>query len=195
MSKFTVTFAAVAALSVLIAGDAGAAQRRADGGPPPADLMALRYAADRAEIENLQARYMFALDWQDPDAYASTFTDDGVLDWAGGVIKGRAAIAEEVRGMRATFARREGADAPKRPARLRHFISNVALKIDGDHAIGRAYWFEIDNNTSTRAPIVSGYGHYDDELRKVDGHWLFSRRRINNEVMESRAAGPTNPAW
>jgi hypothetical protein len=138
---------------------------------------------------------MFALDWQDAAAYASTFTEDGVLDWAGGVVKGREAIFKEVQGMRATFARREAADAPKRPARLRHFITNVVLKIDGDHATGRAYWFEIDDNTSTRAPIVSGYGHYDDELRKVDGHWLFVRRRINNEVMDSRAAGPANPAW
>ena len=156
---------------------------------------AIQYAADRAEIENLQARYMFALDWQDGEAYASTFTEDGVLDWAGGVITGRDAIFKEVQGMRATFARREAADAPKRPARLRHFITNVALKIDGDHAIGRAYWFEIDDNTSTRAPIVSGYGHYDDELRKEGGHWLFARRRINNEAMDSRAAGPANPAW
>jgi hypothetical protein len=160
-----------------------------------AQLQALQFGADRTEIENLQARYMFALDWQDAAAYASTFTEDGVLDWAGGVSKGRDAIFKEVQGMRATFARREAADAPKRPARLRHFITNVVVKIDGDHATGRAYWFEIDDNTSTRAPIVSGYGHYDDDLRKVDGHWLFSRRRINNEVMDSRAAGMTNPAW
>ena len=52
------------------------------------------YAQDRAQIQDLQARYMFALDWQDADAYASTFTEDGVLDWAGGVAKGREAIRE-----------------------------------------------------------------------------------------------------
>ena len=52
---------------------------------------AIQYAADRAEIEDLQARYMFALDWQDGAAYASTFAEDGVLDWAGGIVQGRAA--------------------------------------------------------------------------------------------------------
>ncbi len=161
----------------------------------PLQMAAIQFAANRAEIEQLQARYMFALDWQDPAAYSSTFTEDGVLDWAGGVVNGRAAIFKEVQGMRATFAKREAADAPKRPARLRHMITNVVLKIDGDHAVGKAYWFEIDNNTSGRWPIVSGYGHYDDELRKVDGHWLFSRRRINNEIMDSRAAPMANPAW
>jgi hypothetical protein len=39
------------------------------------------YADDRAEIENLQARYIFALDFRDADTYASTFTEDGVLDY------------------------------------------------------------------------------------------------------------------
>jgi len=185
---------AVAALALL------AAPAIAKEAPKPpalsaADVAAVKFAADRAEIENLQARYMFALDWQDPAAYASTFTEDGVLDWAGGVVNGRAAIFKEVQGMRTNFAKREAADAPKRPARLRHMITNVVLKFDGDHAVGKAYWFEIDNNTTGRWPVVSGYGHYDDELRKVDGHWLFARRRINNEIMESRAAGMTNPAW
>ncbi|MEO6379413.1 MAG: nuclear transport factor 2 family protein, partial [Caulobacteraceae bacterium] len=159
------------------------------------DVAAMRYAADRAEIENLQARYLFALDWQDADAYASTFAPEGVLDWAGGIVTGREAIHKEVVGMRANFAKREALDAPKRPARLRHMITSVVLKVDGDRATSRSYWFEIDNNNSARFPIVSGYGHYDDELRKVDGHWLFTRRRINNEVMDSRPAGPKNPAW
>lgn len=156
---------------------------------------ALQYAAERAEIENLQARYLFALDWQDGEAYASTFTEDGVLDWAGGIAEGRAAIAKEVRGMREQFARREAADEPKRPARLRHFITNVVLDIKGDRAIGRAYWFELNNDNRDRHPYVAGYGHYEDEMRKVDGRWLFVRRKIYNEVMDSRAAAPTNPAW
>jgi hypothetical protein len=35
------------------------------------------YAEDRAAIEDLQARYLFALDFHDPDLYVSTFTEDG----------------------------------------------------------------------------------------------------------------------
>jgi len=34
-----------------------------------------------AQIEDLQARYLFALDFHDPTLYASTFTPDGVLDY------------------------------------------------------------------------------------------------------------------
>jgi hypothetical protein len=152
------------------------------------------YAQDRSEIEDLQARYMFALDWQDAESYAATFTPDGVLDWAGGIARGREAIIGEVHGMRAAFAKKEAADAPRRPSRLRHFITNVVIKVDGDRATGTAYWVEFNNETRDRWPFVGGYGHYEDELRKLNGHWLFSRRKIYNEILDSRAAGTQNPA-
>ena len=38
------------------------------------------YAADRAAIEDLMARYLLAMDYHDADAYAECFTEDGVLD-------------------------------------------------------------------------------------------------------------------
>ena len=154
----------------------------------------MSYADDRAQIEDLQARYMFALDWQDAAAYAATFTEDGELDWAMGVARGRAAIRDEVTGMRAAFARREAVDAPRRPARLRHFITNVTLRIEGDQATGNAYWLELNNDVRDRWPYVGGYGHYDDVLRKVDGEWLFARRKIYNEILDTRAAIGPNPA-
>lgn len=152
-----------------------------------------RYASDRADIEDLEARYIFALDWQDADAYAATFTEDGVLDWAQGVVKGRDAIRAEVRGMRGVFAKRESGDAPLRPARLRHFITNRVLSVEGEQAKSVAYWFEFSNDNRNRWPMSSGYGHYEDELQRVDGRWLFSRRKIYNEIMDSRAAGPESP--
>ena len=34
------------------------------------------YAQDRAEIEDLMARYLFAMDWADYEAYAEMFTAD-----------------------------------------------------------------------------------------------------------------------
>ena len=38
------------------------------------------YASDRAEIADLMARYLFAMDYNDYDAYAECFAEDGVLD-------------------------------------------------------------------------------------------------------------------
>ncbi len=153
------------------------------------------YANDRARIENLFARYAFAADWQDADTYSSLFTDDGVLDWARGVVTGREAIRNEVHKMRASFAEQEARDAPVRPARLRHFITNLVVDIDGDKARARAFWVEFDNRNLERKAYSGAYGHSEDELRKVDGQWLFAARKIYNEEMPERSAPMLNPAW
>jgi hypothetical protein len=152
------------------------------------------FAEDRAAIEDLQARYLFALDWFDAESYAATFTEDGILDWAGGIVHGRDAIRRECGEMRTYFTRKAEADAPARPPRLRHFITNFTVRIEGDRAFGRAYWFELNNDVRGRWPYVGGYGHYEDEARKADGQWLFARRKIFNEVLEGREATGPNPA-
>ena len=59
--------------------------------PGPADNTD---AADRAAIIDLQHRYVLAMDYFDADGYAAVFTEDGVLDWARGEVKGRAAIRD-----------------------------------------------------------------------------------------------------
>lgn len=153
------------------------------------------YAEDRAQIENLMARYLFAMDWRDADTYASTFAKDGVLDWARGVEKGRAAIRAAVMNMR-EGDRAEAAKNPgKRPARRRHNITNTVIKVDGDKAVSRSYWTAYYNNNDKRTPELDGYGHYEDELIKIDGQWYFAKRKIFNEVLDSRAASDKSPAW
>ena len=105
------------------------------------------YAEDRSEIENLQARYLFALDFRDPDAYASTFTEDGVLDYGAGEIKGRQAIADMVRGMRQADDEAVAADQSRlRPSTGRHGITNIVVKIDGDRAVACADWVASRDN-------------------------------------------------
>jgi hypothetical protein len=153
----------------------------------------LAYAADRARIEDLLARYFFAMDWFDADAYAATFSEDGILDWAGGLVRGRDQIRSEAGSMAAHFQGRAQADAPLRPARLRHFITNLALDINGDRAFGRAYWFEFDNAVRGRWPYVGAYGHSEDEFIKIDGKWLIKHRKIFNEMMPERVAADVNP--
>ena len=151
------------------------------------------YARDRAEIEDLQARYMFALDWFDADAYAETFTDDGTLNWARGTVTGRDAIREEVRGMRAQLAPYYGDDGSGKPVTLRHFITNISITVKGDTATGRSYWYEVANNGPGHTPKIGGFGHYEDEMRRVNGRWLFASRKIYNQQLEGRSAAPENP--
>jgi hypothetical protein len=154
------------------------------------------YAEDRAKIEDLQARYLFALDFRDPEAYAATFAPDGVLDYGAGVIQGRDAIAEMVRNTRRNAeAQRAADDSGLRPAAGRHNITNIVLEIDGDTAKGTAYWFHMGNDNPDRSAQLNSFGHYEDELVKIDGEWYFSKRKIYNEqVAEWAAAGTQNPA-
>jgi len=152
------------------------------------------YAADRAQIEDLQARYLFALDFRDAEAYAATFAEDGVLDYGAGKIVGRKAIAEMVAGLRASAERQRAADTSGlRPAAGRHNISNIVVEIDGNRARGTAYWFHMGNANPERTAQLNSFGHYEDELVKVDGRWLFSLRKIYNEQIPEWIAGFDNP--
>jgi hypothetical protein len=154
------------------------------------------YAEDRALIEDLQARYMFALDFGDVDAYLSTFTPDGILDIGDGEIKGHEAIRKIIGGMPNRKEAQPSPDAAKlRPATGRHNISNIVIKVEGNKASGRAYWFHYGNNNQQRTASLDSYGHYVDEMVKVNGNWLFSKRRIYNEQVDKWAAPKGNPAW
>ncbi len=153
------------------------------------------YAEDRAAIMDLQGRYLFALDFQDAATYASTFTEDGVLEWARGEIKGRKAIYEFISS--GTYNPAQGAEKGAWPAASRHFITNQVIQVEGNTARARAYWFQATNRTADRRSMVLGlFGHYEDELVKIDGQWYFKRRAIYNEGLEGRhKAGQKNPAW
>lgn len=162
----------------------------------PAETNVSSYAQDRALIEDLQARYLFALDFFDLDTYVSTFTEDGVLDIIAYQARGRAAIRKALEDARAVFNVSGNEDAQKPyPATGRHNITNIVLKIDGDKATGRAYWFHYGNNNPERRAQIDAYGHYEDELVKVNGQWLFSKRVIYNENNAEWTAPAKNPSW
>jgi hypothetical protein len=152
------------------------------------------YAGDRALIENLQARYMFALDFGDIDKYVATFTEDGVLDIGEGEWRGRDTIRQVLTAMpKQTPA---DTDDPKQhPSTGRHSITNIVIRIEGDSAYGRAYWFHMSNNNPQRSATLDSYGHYEDEMVKVNGTWLFSKRKIYNEQVSKWSAPTDNPCW
>jgi uncharacterized protein (TIGR02246 family) len=151
------------------------------------------YGDDRAFIEDLQARYMFAFDYGDPEGYAGTFTPDGVLDYGAGEIKGRRAIAEFIQaGRKRTEQARAKTPPGKQPTVSRHIINNMVIKIDGNRAHGVAYWTHMTSGPDGRG-TVDFFGHYEDEMVKVNGEWLFSRRRIYNEAIPEWASQYVNP--
>jgi hypothetical protein len=175
---------AFAASAVLVAGGTPAMSAQPSYGP--------RYARDRAEIEDLMSRYLFAMDYGDLDAYAETFTEDGVLEFARGTSKGRAEIKKAV----AAFKEAMGKiykDKEGNPATLRHARLQAVIRVEADRAWTRSLWVEMANDGPNGTLKMGTFGIYEDELKRVKGHWLFSKRRVLNEFLDGRHSGPNNP--
>jgi uncharacterized protein (TIGR02246 family) len=123
---------------------------------------------DRLMINDLFVRYTTALDAGDVETIVGCFNEDGVLESpAVGIYAGRQGIREFAQ----RFARfREGG------AQLRHFISNLAMQVDGTEARATCYLLTVitrDGKTELMPP-----GRYDCRLAKVDGAWLFAHRLV-----------------
>ena len=150
------------------------------------------YARDRAAIEDLMARYLFALDYNDLDTFIAMFTDDAVFDFARGRIEGKAAILEAVQSFKARIGEHYK-DEDGNPAVLRHVLAHTAIRVEGHRAWTRAQWFEMANDGPGKSLKMGTFGIYEDKLERVDGRWLFSERRILNEFLPGRESGPGNP--
>jgi hypothetical protein len=153
------------------------------------------FSDDRSKIEQLEARYLFAMDFRDPDAYAETFAENGVLTWAGGVVKGREAIREFMKEQHSSAGFGDTKQAPGAyPPAARHFLTNLVVKVNGDHATSVAYWFELGDNNPQRKPELGAYGHFENTLIKENGEWYYLTRTIFNEQLAARHATGPNPA-
>ncbi len=150
------------------------------------------YGQDRAEIEDLMARYLFAIDYFDWDSYVGTFAPDGELEFARGVTKGRDAIRKTVmdfsQGIGKFYHTADG-----KPAMLRHVILQSSIRVEGDKAWARSLWLEMANHGPNDEPKIGTYGMYEDEMARIDGKWLFTRRNVLNDFLKGRHTGPGNP--
>lgn len=136
----------------------------------------LRTLADRAEIEELVARYVHALDTLDADAYASVFTEDAVYETPVAVYEGRAAIRAIVTDLQQSRARAEAAG--ETPVALYHVMSNSSIElVDADEARHISYAQTV--RAAENGQFVVGFmGRYEDEIVKRDGRWQIHRRKL-----------------
>src|SRR5580658_6311799 len=183
-------FVALAVLSFAVAGGAFGQTKSADSA-----AARLQKIEDRQAIEQLlMGDYPRALDSGDWAAYAALFAKDGTLIMGGGSTKrtGPAAIQEffSARPTPAPAASETPSACPVPTAghRTEHVVNNLTLQINGDMATDQAYWQTIV--TRDCKSVVAGAGHYEDILKREDGHWKFFKREIIDDIPPRTTPAP-----
>ncbi|MEO8466368.1 MAG: nuclear transport factor 2 family protein [Gammaproteobacteria bacterium] len=141
-----------------------------------ADAPSTASVQDRAAVQNLIARYAFALDSLNADMYASVFAPDAELTFGGNTYKGRDKIHGVVTSIKERRAAQPASDKPT--PKSYHVITNTLIEFTDDtHANHRSYWQTVSGPSS--GPFaVGGAGVYEDTIVKVNGAWLIQKRNI-----------------
>jgi len=152
----------------------------------------LRAVEDQLAIEQLLMRYAAALNTDDADTYVSLFTPDATFELRRQV--GEPPFLGPFQG-RDALRKQWFPDAPASTAGamqfgpMRHVTTNYEINVAGDTATVRAFFIEVVSNGAnmppgSKPPTIHAMGRYEDELVKVDGRWLFSKRVVVTDMNE-----------
>jgi uncharacterized protein (TIGR02246 family) len=136
-----------------------------------------RQIIDEWALLQLAMRYAEAVDRRRPEALAALFTEDGVIARGGFVWRGRAQLL-------GIPARLDGLYAS-----TLHSVRNQVVTIDGDTAEGETYCVAYHlGKPKDGAQIRADWGiRYHDSFARQDGHWLFARRELIVDWVETTA--------
>jgi hypothetical protein len=125
---------------------------------------------DYFEIQQLYSTYYQTIDTGESEAWANTFTSDGVFNGT----KGHDALVES--------NKRGGTNRP-----LRHSHTNLKLVPTAEGADGHVYVFQTD--ITTKPPSISTYSRYDDKLVKTPQGWRFKVRQRSRDTTMAAGSG------
>jgi uncharacterized protein (TIGR02246 family) len=126
----------------------------------------VRWLLDRAQIRELTARYNRAFDDGDPDGFAATFIEEGVMEVEGTFsVSGRDGLAEMVR---------------HTPYGVVHVTVDATVEVDGDKAVQDVKMLVLsrpgpDAASGARTTLTNSGRYHDELVRTADG-WRFTRR-------------------
>jgi ketosteroid isomerase-like protein len=123
---------------------------------------------DREQIRKLYARYGITIDNERFEDWVQYFTPDGVF---GSPIYGQFPGHDKLREFTGSYQRSwEG-------GKVRHMMVNVSFDIDGDTATGfcNLIYFSLKSGQTE----LTAVGGYDDKLRKDNGEWRLTYRRVH----------------
>jgi hypothetical protein len=116
-------------------------------------------AQDYVDIQQLYARYNWAIDAGDVESYVALYTPDGSFNTFNGAD-----------GLRTFMKNRQGGTR-------RHWNSNLVIMPSPEGASGKVYLVLVD--VGLKPPAISSAARYEDRLVKVNGRWLFKKRQTS----------------
>ena len=135
----------------------------------------------QTHIRTLKAAYMEGCDFHIGAAMGDLFAPDGIWEGVGrfampkGPLVGRDAVARE-------FASDDG-----RLTFCAHYLTNEAIKVDGDTATGT--WMFLEPATSSVHGQVWMAGRYRDDFVAIDGRWYIKHLRCKDIFVAPYATG------
>jgi uncharacterized protein (TIGR02246 family) len=127
-------------------------------------------AEDRLDIQDLYARYAWALDTGDVEELVNSFLSDGVLETSAG---------DRIIGRDAIRAWGEARFAAPNAAGSQHAAGHLLIRGDGERCSVKSYWATLtyDQADETKRAVGS-IGYYLDDCAKRDGIWYFRERNF-----------------
>jgi hypothetical protein len=133
----------------------------------PAPSLSAAVLADIVEIQHVLYRYAIAIDTRQLDLLDTCFTPDADLQMS-------------VAGAYASPAayKAKAAEALARLDATHHSVSAPLIEVDGDRATAHSYYHaQHARNALAPRSLFMIAGWIDDELARIDGRWLITKRR------------------
>jgi hypothetical protein len=141
--------------------------------PPAAPALTAQTLIDRAEIEDMLTRYVMELGHTSTDAYVKYYAEDAELVLGAKSYKGHAGIVAAYAAARATPGNTRGAAYA-----FNTMLSNPMIVVRGDTATAQFIFTEVLTDKPGTPPHLLVQGREYDNLVRVGGRWLFSKRQI-----------------
>jgi ketosteroid isomerase-like protein len=134
----------------------------------------LQRLEDLEAIRRLFLDYGQYLDTKDFRSCSELFADDGEFVVPFGVVKGP-------EGVRTMMEDMLGRDLAARPGKDLHLFANPTIELAGDRATARSFWIYVCPDADG-SPRIAQFGHYEDEVVRVNGGWKFKRRDAQRDI-------------
>jgi hypothetical protein len=123
-------------------------------------------AEDRLDIFDLFARYAWAYDCSDAEAYAETFASDGVLRGNQLLVTGRPAIRDAIK----AFFEMRGTSL------WQHHNDHLRMSGSATECTVWSYWAVLEHQRIDDRYGIGQLGHYFSRCVKLEGRWYFKER-------------------